>query len=105
MAPLMIFMSLVLAHEERLKVSTCPNPNKLMVLACNDWAIPTSRGCSTVGSMNITKAIRRRGGAAPPSNPAKGGTPPFNTPPVTRLWGEARAKTGTFLREKFETPV
>ena len=32
--------------------------------------------------------------------PAKGGTPPFNTPPppATRLWGEARAKTATFLR-------
>ena len=26
MAPLMIFMSLVHAHEERSKVSTCPNP-------------------------------------------------------------------------------
>ena len=45
MAPLMIFMSLVLAHEERSTNSTCPNPTKLMALACNDWAVPTRRGC------------------------------------------------------------
>ena len=30
--------------------------------------------------MNIVKAIRRTRGAAPPTTPAKGGTPPFNTP-------------------------
>ena len=45
MAPLMIFLSLVQAHEERSKVSTCPNPSNLMALACKDWAIPTRRGC------------------------------------------------------------
>ena len=45
MAPLIIFKSLVQAHDERSKVSTCPNPTKLMALTCNDWAIPTRRGC------------------------------------------------------------
>ena len=78
MALLMIFMSLVQAHEERSKVSTCPNPNNLMALACKDWAIylqgegantfsegvssvtnvPTVRLEATVGSKNIIKAIR-----------------------------------------------
>ena len=55
--------------------------------------------------MNIIKAIRQTMGAAPPTTPAKGGDTPFNTPPLTRLWGEARAKTATFLREKLETPL
>ena len=113
MAPLMIFMSLVQAHEQRSKVSTCPNPTKLMALACNDYKervhtfsegvspvtnVPTVRLEATVGSMNIIKAIRRRGALRPP---LKGGHPsliPPPPPPVTRLWGEARAKTATFFR-------
>ena len=92
----MIFMSLVQAHGERSKVSTCPNLTKLMALAGKDWAIPIRRvadtfseGVSsvtnvptvqleaTVGSMNIIKAIRRTRGAAPPTTPAKGGDTPL----------------------------
>ena len=64
--------------------------------------VPTVRLEATVGSMNIIKATRQRGALHPL---LKGGHPPLTPPPVTRLWGEARAKTATFLREKFETPV
>ena len=117
MTPLMIFMSLVQVHEERSNVSTCPNPTNLMALACKDWAIylqgegadtfsegvssvtnfPTVRLEATVGSMNIIKAIRRRGALrpAPLTTPAKGGTPPW----LHGCWGWRAQKQPLFSRK------
>ena len=120
MAHLMIFMSLVQANGEGSKVSTCPNHTKLMALACKDWAIPIRRGYgadtfsegvssvtnvptvrleATAGSMNIIKAIRRTRGAAPPTTPAKGGTPPFNTPRLHGCGGWRARKQPLFYEK------
>ena len=49
--------------------------------------------------MNIIKAIRRTRGAAPPTTPAKGGTPPFNTPAYTVVGGGARENSHFFTRK------
>ena len=125
MAPLMIFMSLVEANGEGSKVSKCPNLTKLMALACKDWAIPIRRGCrdtfsegvssvtnvptvrleATVGSMNIIKAIRRTRGAAPPTTPAKGGTPPLLPPRLHGCGGWRARKQPLFYEQKLQTPV
>ena len=58
--------------------------------------VPTVRLEATVGSMNIIKAIRRTRGAAPPTTPAKGGTPPFNTPRLHGYGGEDAQKQPLF---------
>ena len=50
--------------------------------------------------MNIIKAICRTRGAAPPTNPAKGGTPPFNTPRLHGYGGGGRAQKQPLFYEK-----
>ena len=49
--------------------------------------------------MNIIKAIRGTRGAAPPTTPAKGGTPPFNTPWL-HGYGGGRAQKQPLFYEK-----
>ena len=52
--------------------------------------------------MNIIKAIRRTRGAAPPTTPPKGGTPPFNTPCLHGCGGRRARKQPLFYEKNLK---
>ena len=52
--------------------------------------------------MNIIKAIRRTRVGAPPTTPAKGGTPPFNTPRLHGYGGRRTQKQPLFYEKNLE---